>query len=106
MDRHDEANRHFSLLKPMSLKLIYGYLVYKYVWEELKCVCSYLCVFDKLCMKACLFNFLLSHVVCRSSVTSNSDSDVVDTPLNNMSHIQCVAYHIGNILIFKIIRFS
>lgn len=70
------------------------------------CVCSFLCVFDKLCMKACLFNFRLSHVVCCLSVTSNSDCDVVDTPLNNMSYIQCVACHIGNILIFKIIRFS
>jgi hypothetical protein len=70
------------------------------------CVCSFLSVFDKLVMKACLY-FLLSHIVCCSSVTSNSDSDVVGTPLNNISYIQCVAYQIDNIcLIFKIIRFS
>jgi len=31
-------------LKPMSLKLIYRYIVYKCVWEEIKCmfVLSYL----------------------------------------------------------------
>lgn len=94
MDRCDEANRHLSLLKPVKLKLIYRYIVYKYVWEEIKCVfvLSYL-FFYKIFMKACLFYFLLSHIVCCSSVTSNSDSDVVGTPLNNI-YIQYVAYQI------------
>jgi len=58
-------------------------------------------------MKACLFYFLLSHIVYCSSVSSNSDSDVVGTPLNNISYIQYAAYQIDNIcFIFKIIGFS
>ena len=71
------------------------------------CVCYFSSVFHKFFMKACLFYFFLSHIVCCSSISSNSDSDVVGTPFNNMSHIQYVAYQIDSIcFIFKIIRFS
>jgi len=50
MDRHDEANRNLSLLKPVSLKQIYRYIVYKYVWVEIKCVfvLSYLFLINSL----------------------------------------------------------